>query len=171
MRRIIVALLSIVSLSAGLARADTVSVSKLALMTFDADGQINAPVAKVWASLTDADKAMSWCPLWKGATNPQPLTQVGNTMTFVDAWNNAGKSVVIFVDPGKELRVAHVPDNGSYVCQVKMVLTPVAGGTRIHVTEQYSDALDVPTDKDTAATTRKEIGAYVAALKAMSEKK
>ncbi|HEX5131119.1 MAG TPA: SRPBCC domain-containing protein [Candidatus Krumholzibacteria bacterium] len=152
-------------------QAETVAVSRMSLMTFETDATINAPAAKVWTSLTDADKAMSWCPLWKSAKDPQPLTKVGNTITFVDDWQNVGKSVVIFVDPNKELRLAHVPDDGSYVCQLRVVLTPAEGGTRVHVTEQYSDALDAPTDKDTAAKTQAEIAGYVAALKAAAEKK
>ncbi len=150
--------------------ADDVAVSKMALMTFEGAAQINAPAAKVWTALTDKDKAMSWCPMWKNAKSPQPLTKVGNTMEFVDDWKNAGKSVVIYVDAGKELRIAHVPDNGSYMCQAKIVLTPDGNTTHVKVTEQYSDAFDAPTDKDTAAMTQKEIAAMLAALKGAAEK-
>ncbi|HEU4363929.1 MAG TPA: SRPBCC domain-containing protein [Candidatus Krumholzibacteria bacterium] len=171
MRRLFVFAFVLVSFAAGLARAQDVSVSKLALMNFDGNVVIDAPATAVWSALTDADKAMSWCPLWKSAKNPQALTKVGNSIAFVDQWNNAGKSVVILADAGRELRLAHVPDDGSYVCQVKIVLAPSGSGTKVSVTEQYSDALDAPTDKDTALTMQKEIGSYLTALKSLAEKK
>lgn len=151
------------------ARAGDVQVSKLALMTFDAEARIAAPAAGVWSALTDADKAVSWCPLWKNAENAQALTELGASIDFLDEWENPGRSVVVFVDAGRELRIAHVPNDGSYVCQVKITLTPAGEATDVHVTEQYSDALDAPADKDTAAMVQKEVGAYLANLKNVAE--
>ncbi len=170
-RSIFVALFVWAMVGSVVARAGDVQVSKMALMTFSGEVQIAATPADVWAALTDKDKAVSWCPMWKDASNRQPLAQVGNSMDFVDEWKNPGKSVVIFVDEGKELRLAHVPNDGSYVCQLKIVLTPEGNATRVAATEQYSDALDAPTDKDTAAMMKTEMASYLAGLKAVAEKK
>jgi hypothetical protein len=94
---------------------------------------------------------------------------VGQSINFVDEWSNAGKSVVLFVDKYKELRVAHTPNDGSYVCQVKFKLEPKGTGTVVTVVDQYSDDLSVPLDKDTAAKVKEGTTKYMAALKAAVE--
>jgi uncharacterized protein YndB with AHSA1/START domain len=171
MRSVLVAagaLVTIAGLSTG-AWAQSAKMSKMALMTCEAQIEIKATPAQVWKALTDADKVQSWCPLWKAAAQVKPLTSVGQTIAFKDDWGNVGKSVVIFVDAGKELRVAHVPDNGSYLCQTRFVIAPGAQGTVVHVTEQYSDAMDVPTDADTATQTQKSMEDTLASLKKIAE--
>jgi uncharacterized protein YndB with AHSA1/START domain len=173
MRRIMV-LLILVCLAAGVTVvvADDVTVSKMALMTFNGATEIAAPPAKVWSALTDADKVQSWCPMWtQPPMGAKSLASMGATVAFKDEYGNTGKSVVIYVDPTKELRLAHVPDNGSYVCQVKFILEGKGGATVVKVTEQYSDAMDVPTDRDTALTTKNEIAKSLSDLKVMAEKK
>lgn len=155
---------------AGTSDAQDLAVSKMALMTFEGDMMVQAPPAAVWSALTDADKVQSWCPLWKDAKMTKSLTAVGQTLDFMDDYGNAGKSVVIYLDPGKELRLAHVPDNGSYVCQAVIRLTPDGTGTKVHFSEQYSDAPDAPLDKDTAAQSKVEMEGYLKAFKDLAEK-
>lgn len=157
----LIGLLAVLSVSAW---AESSSVSKMALVTIEANAEATASPAAVWTALTEPDKAQSWCPYWKDAQNAMPLTSVGATIGYKDEYGNAGQSVVLYADAGKELRLAHVPSDGSYVCQVKIQLTPKGSGTAIHVTEQYSDALDVPLDKDTAAASKKSIDEYLGAL-------
>jgi len=154
---------------AAAAAAQDVAVSKMAFMTFKGDVMIQAAPAAVWSALTDADKAQSWCPLWKDAKTTTPLTRVGATIGFANEFGDVGKSVVLYVDPERELRIAHVPDNGSYACQTSMVLTPKEGWTLVHVTEQYSDAMDAPLDAGAAADTKAEIEGTMKALKDLAE--
>ena len=161
---------ALVVLAASLAHAGEIAVSKQALMTFEGAVRIAAPPAKVWQAMTDADKAVSWCPLWKNAESAEALTRLGASVDFLDQWENPGRSVVVFVDAERELRLAHVPNDGSYVCQVKLQLTPAGEATDVHVTEQYSDALDAPVDKDTAAEMKKEIAGYLEDLRLLAEK-
>jgi len=158
---VLVVLVAAMSMSAS---AGSSTVSKMALVTIEASADASASPAAVWTALTDPDKAQSWCPYWKDAQNAMPLSSVGATISYEDEYGNAGQSVVLYADAGKELRLAHVPSDGSYMCQVKIQLTPKGSGTTIHVTEQYSDALDVPLDKDTAAASKKSIDTYLAAL-------
>ncbi len=89
--------------------------------------EVKAPPAQAWSALTEINKLKSWYPGWKGATEVKPLAAVGQTVSFVDEWNNAGKSVVLFIEKNKELRVAHMPNDGSYVCQVKFKVEPKGG--------------------------------------------
>jgi hypothetical protein len=91
-------------------------------------------------------------------------------LDYVDEWNNAGKTVVIYLAKNRELRLAHVPNDGSYVCQLKIKLEAKGAATLVTFVEQYSDALDVPTDKDTALTAKNGMMKYLAALKAVAEK-
>jgi uncharacterized protein YndB with AHSA1/START domain len=152
--------------------ADNVSVSKMALMNVDGSIDIAASPAKVWAALTDADKVQSWCPIWtQPPTGGKSLATVGNTVMFKDEYGNTGKSVVLYVDAMKELRIAHVPDNGSYVCQAKFILEGKGNATTVTVKEQYSDDMNVPVDRDTALKTKNGIAKSLADLKAMAEKK
>lgn len=153
------------------ASAQTVTVSKMALMTFTGTMEVKAAPAQVWATLTDGARVQSWYPGWKGATGVKSLATIGASITYKDEWGNPGKSVVLYAMKDKELRFAHVPDDGSYVCQVKFQLEAKGAGTMVTVSDQYSDNLDVPLDKDTAAVAKASMMKYLTALKAAAEKK
>lgn len=142
-----------------------IQISKMALVTFEGNVDLEASASQVWQALTAPDKVQSWCPYWKSAKASEPLDAVGRTITYMDSWGNGGKSVVLYAEKNKELRIAHVPNDGSYVCQAKFQLQPKGAMTTVFVTEQYSDALDVPTDRDTAAKSKDEILGYMTALK------
>lgn len=151
--------------------SQNVAVSKMALMTFTGSIEMKAAPAQVWAALTEIDKMKAWYPGWKNAAaTTKPLTTVGHMLDYVDEWNNAGKSVVVYLAKNQELRFAHVPNDGSYVCQLKIKLEAKGAATLVTFVEQYSDALDVPTDKDTALTAKNGMMKYLAALKAVAEK-
>jgi len=166
---LLVVLTAAAELAAGFAAAGPATVSKTALITIEASIEIAAPAGKVWTVLTDAEKAAGWCPYWTGGTGKDALASVGRTVAFHDEYGNSGRSVVLYADPARELRVAHVPDNGSYLCETKFTLTPKGSSTRLRMIEQYSDQLDVPVDRDTAASTSQSIGTQLQALKQLAE--
>lgn len=156
----------------GTQAAPTVNTSKMALVTLETAVEMDAPPTRVWEKLVDASKAPSWCPLWREPTAPSgSLDQVGNTLAYRDKYGNTGRSVVVFAAPKKELRIAHVPDNGSYLCQITLRLESTGAKTRLVAREQYSDQLDVPIDRDTAASSLEDLVATVAALKKVVESK
>lgn len=151
--------------------SQNVTVSKMALLTFTGSAEVKAAPAQVWTALTEIDKMKAWYPGWKNvAATARPLAAVGQMLDYVDEWNNAGKTVVLFLAKNQELRIAHVPNDGSYVCQLKFKLEPKGVSTLVTVVDQYSDALDVPTDKDTALLAKNGMMKYLAALKAVAEK-
>jgi uncharacterized protein YndB with AHSA1/START domain len=164
-------LASLLFMSVPFALGQTVTVSKMALMTFTGTMEVKAAPAHVWAALTDGPKAQSWYPGWAGATGVKSLAMLGASIGFKDEWGNPGKSIVLYALKDKELRLAHMPDDGSYVCQVKFKLEPKGAGTMVTATEQYSDNLDVPLDRDTAATAKASMMKYLTALKTAAEKK
>jgi uncharacterized protein YndB with AHSA1/START domain len=145
-------------------------ISKLALVRIEVSSRIEAPASRVWSVLTGAKTAPSWCPLWTDPPlTPGPLDVVGRSIRFRDEFGNEGLSVVIRAAAPKELGIAHVPDNGSYLCQTTISLTAQGRRTSLRVIEQYSDQLDVPVDRDTATGTRDGIRRYVAELKRLAE--
>jgi len=147
-------------------------ISKMALVGIDVTTEVDAPAARVWSILTDPAQAPSWCPLWSSpGSTAERLDEVGSTIHYRDEYGNEGRSVILYVEAPRELRIAHVPDNGSYVCQASIKLVANGRKTTLAVTEQYSDQLDVPIDRDTATSTRDTIEKYVAALKSLAESK
>lgn len=151
--------------------SQNVTVAKMALMTFTGSVEIKAAPAQVWAALTEINKMKAWYPGWKNvAATAKPISSVGQTLDYVDEWNNAGKTVVIYLAQNQELRLAHTPNDGSYVCQLKFKLEPKGAATLVTAVDQYSDALDVPVDKDTALLAKNGMMKYLAALKAVAEK-
>jgi uncharacterized protein YndB with AHSA1/START domain len=153
-----------------LLNAREIGASKMALVTLQGEMEIDASQSKVWSALTDAETAQSWCPYWQESRSSEPMNAVGQSMAYKDSWGNGGKSVVIYAEEAKELRIAHVPNDGSYVCQVKFTLEGNGSGTMVSVTEQYSDNLDVPLERDTAKLVSHEIERYMTALKVLAER-
>lgn len=172
MRRCILLTLSVLCAMAIVpALSQNVAVSKMALMTFTGSIEVKAAPAQVWAALTEIDKMKAWYPGWKNAAaTTKPLTAAGQMLDYVDEWNNAGKTVVIYLAKNQELRLAHTPNDGSYVCQLKFKLEPKGAATLVTAVDQYSDALEVPTDKDTALIAKNGMLKYLAGLKAVAEK-
>ena len=55
-------------------------------------------------------------------------------------WNESGRFVVTYAEPGKELRMSFEPDNGSYVCRDRWKLSPAGKGTKITYTQTYTES-------------------------------
>ena len=126
---------------------------------------VAAPPTAVWAALTTGKSLVTWCPVWKNAANAKVnLTKVGDTLEFLDEWGNGGRSVVTFVNADRELRVAHEPTDGSYLCQARLLLTPMGSGTQVTYVEQYTDESSEADRKATAAKTETAMKATLAGL-------
>jgi uncharacterized protein YndB with AHSA1/START domain len=133
---------------------------------------VAAPPAAVWAYLTQGKNLVTWCPEWKAPSNTKvSIAKVGDVLDYSDEWGNNGRSIVTYLVKDKELRVAHEPNKGDYMCQAKLVLTPAAKGTTVHFWEQYTDE---SVAKDLEATAQKmdvEILGALTALKKGIERK
>lgn len=117
------------------AKSELVTVVRLS------DGvEVAAPPATVWKAITTGKSLVNWCPDWKSDANAKVnLTKVGDTLDYTDGWGNGGHSVVTYIDPDHEIRVADEPSNGSYMCQTRIILEPAAGGTAVTYVQQYTD--------------------------------
>lgn len=146
--------------------------SETPLVRIELTSTINAKPDAVWKWLVKGKNLVTWCPVWKSEANTKvDLSKVGDTLDFTDQWGNGGRSIVTFLIEKKELRVAHEPADGSYLCQSRVVLTPSGSGTNLKWVEQYSDA-SIAADKAATATKMEtDIAANLVALKAAIEKK
>jgi len=145
---------------------------QVAFVKIHASTHVAAAPAAVWAHVTQGRNLVTWCPEWKSPGNARvTIARVGDVLDYTDAFGNGGRSIVTFVAPNRELRVAHEPAKGDYVCQGKIVLTPAAGGTTVDFWDSYSDA-SPPADLDaTKGKMEAEAAASMAALKKQVERK
>lgn len=136
-----------------------------------AETSIAAPPAAVWKHLTEGRSLVTWCPLWKKEANAKvTLARVGDSLDYTDQWGNGGRSVVTFLSAGAELRIAHEPQDGSYLCQSKLTLAPEGGGTRVRWVEQYTDE-SADADRDaTAGKMAVDMESTLKALKTAAER-
>lgn len=133
---------------------------------------IAAPPAAVWEYLTTGGNFATWCPEWKAPANAKiHLTRVGDVVNYSDAWGNGGRSIVTYFDRNHELRIAHEPNKGDYMCQAKLVLAPLSNGTVVQFWEQYTDESSPADLEATATKMQNEFVANLAALKNGIEKK
>jgi hypothetical protein len=165
-------------LSAPIALAITLALAAPAFATHEqvpvvrvhAEAEILAKPSTVWSHLTTGRNLVTWCPEWKSNKNENVLIQrVGDVLTYTDAWGNGGRSVVTYLAKHKELRVAHEPAKGDYMCQGKMVLTPTEKGTRVVMWDAYTDESTPDELAATADKMEKELAASLAALKKQCE--
>jgi len=148
---------------AGPASAEHKEVPVVRLMATEV---VAAPADAVWAHLTTGKNVVTWCPYWKSDTNAAVnLTKVGDVLEYADDWGNKGRSVVTHLVKEKELRVAHEPNDGSYMCQARLVLEPADKGTRVRYLEQYTDESEPKDREATAGKMEAEMKAALAALK------
>ena len=120
------------------AAADT---KQIPMVVIHSETQIAAKPAAVWTYITTGKNFATWCPEWKSPKNAKiVLSRVGESVDFQDQWGNGGRSVVTYAVGSRELRVAHEPMKGDYVCQAKFVLTASGNGTHLDFWDQYSDA-------------------------------
>ncbi len=137
----------------------------------EAERDVAAPPAAVWAQLTVGRNLVTWCPVWKSAANAtRRLARVGDVLDYTDAWGHGGRSVVTFLEANKELRVAHEPNDGSYLCQARVMLTPAPRGTHVRYVEQYTDESPPKDLEATAAKTTAKMNAALAALEKGAER-
>ena len=110
------------------------------MMRLTASTEIAAPPAAVWAVVTTGRNLVTWCPVWKSVKNGAVnLTRVGDVLEYTDEWGHGGRSIVTYLVKDRELRVAHEPDDGSYVCQARFSIARSGKGSNVTWLEQYTD--------------------------------
>jgi uncharacterized protein YndB with AHSA1/START domain len=167
MNRLVALLVSSSLIIAGSAAGE---MSEISTVRLSAEIQTDASPDVVWKALTTGSSLVTWCPYWTSPANGEAqLDAVGDVLVFTDEWGNGGQSVVTFLDPGRELRVAHEPTDGSYMCQAKLMLTPGEHGTAITYIEQYTDESSAEDREATAQSMQAQMVETLKALKKNAE--
>ena len=146
------------------------NVKQVPVVRIHAQTTVAATPAAVWRELTSGKSLVTWCPVWKSPGNAKMnLSKVGDVLDYTDEWGHGGRSIVTYLIRDKELRIAHEPNDGSYLCQAKINLSPSGAGTAVHYTEQYTDE-SAPQDLEaTAQKMQAEMDRTLAALKKAAE--
>lgn len=128
-------------------------VQQVPVVRLTADAEVAASAEQVWGYMTSGKNLVTWCPYWKSPDNAKiDIGSVGDVMDFTDDWGNGGRSIVTFLDAPRELRVAHEPNDGSYMCQARFTLEATEAGTKVRYVEQYTDESAPKELESTAAT-------------------
>ncbi len=152
--------------------ASSAEMKQVPTVRLHAQAVVNAPAATIWAHMTRGKNLITWCPMWKSAKNAAVnLAKIGDVLDYSDQWGNGGRSVVTYLVGNKEIRVAHEPTSGSYMCQSRLVLEPQGKGTLVHYWEQYTDESGPTALQATATKMQSEMDRTLADLKRQVERK
>jgi len=144
---------------------------EIPMVRVHAQTTVTASPAAVWSEMTQGKNLVTWCPIWKNPSNAKvAIAKVGDVLDFTDEWGHGGRSVVTYLARDRELRIAHEPNDGSYVCQAKMVLTPKGNTTVVDYWEQYSDESAAPNRAATMSKMESEVNRTLANMKSAVEK-
>ena len=169
-RRPSIPLMILVTSLAVVATTASAEHKQVPVMRVHAEVEVMAPPAVVWSHLTGGKNLVTWCPQWKSPKNAAVnLTRVGDVLDYTDEWGNGGRSIVTYMVRDRELRVAHEPTKGDYMCQGKFMLTPTASGTVVHLWDQYTDESSPADMAATAGKMETELAQTLAALKKSCE--
>jgi len=144
---------------------------EIPMVRIHAQTSVAAAPPAVWSALTQGKTLVTWCPVWKNPANAKvSIAKVGDVLDYTDEWGHGGRSVVTYLARDRELRIAHEPNDGSYVCQAKVVLTPKGNTTVVDYWEQYSDESAANARSATMSKMDVEITRTLASMKSAAEK-
>jgi hypothetical protein len=157
--------LALASLLFAAAASAATTHTALSGQRFAGDVVVNAPPDKVWTALVEGGALAKL--LGFEAKAPAQLAKVGDSAGVVLV--DPGTLVVSLAKPGAELRLYFEPDNGTYICQDRIVLTADGKGTKVSYEARYTESgAQKPEDLKAQA---KKIDDGLAALKAAVEAK
>ena len=147
---------------------DVQTVKQTALISITAHLDLKAGPAKVWSVLANVESFGALTgfkpdPAGKGHS----FSRLGDSVA-ASIWGDKGYLIVTTFNPGRELRVTWEAENGSYLCEKRIVLAGSGTGTSMDYMDRYSD--DQPNAAETAQKVREETVASVAAFRALVEK-
>lgn len=167
MRRSAFSLASVGLLLISTSLAAQVTNKKLTGQDFTGAITINASPQAVWAVLTDLQKFSGIRGIeYNGAA--KKMEKVGDNAP-VKFGGDSGVWILVYAKPAAELRYAWEPDNGSYLCQERWLLTPAGKSTKVAYEDRYTES-----GAQTAAAIAAQITSYnqaLAKLKAICEAK
>ena len=105
---------------------------------FTGEVLVNASPEKVWSVLTNSE-LLSETLDYQFISGKKRVQSVGDAAR-VKVWGDGCTYLLTYVDLNKELRLSLEPDNGSYICRCRWILTPAGKGTKVQVIEEYTES-------------------------------
>lgn len=125
-----------------------VNNTKLTGQSFKGEVIVDASPQAVWSALTDVQQ-LSDIENFEYQGSSKKLTKVGDSVTM-EVFGDKGTLVLTYAEPNEELRYTWEPDNASYLCQERWLLSPSTKGTKIIFEDRYTES-GPQTDEDIAA--------------------
>jgi uncharacterized protein YndB with AHSA1/START domain len=99
---------------------------------------VQAAPEKVWEILTNTGQLTDILG-YEFVKGTRKFETVGD-YAQVKVWGDAGNFLLVRADQAKELRFSLDPENGSYICSCRWVLTPSGNGTTVRYEERYTES-------------------------------
>lgn len=135
--------------------------------SFSGEVTINASPDEVWQVLTDANQLTEICG-YEYVGGAKTFSKVGDEAQ-VKVWDDAGSFMLTRVTDKTELRFNFDPENGSYLCNCRWVLSKAKDGTKVWFEERYTES--GPQTKEALESQVKELNEGLMKLKQEAEKK
>ena len=133
---------------------------------FEGEVVVNAPPEKVWSVLTNLEQFCGFMDFQFLSGNRQ-VAVIGDSARM-KVWGDQCTYLVTYAEAGRELRLALEPDNASYICQKRWVLSPEGETTRVRLIDRYSESAEQSEESLKAQVKGWE--RHLAGLREMAEK-
>ncbi|NIW96816.1 MAG: hypothetical protein GWN13_00925 [Phycisphaerae bacterium] len=138
---------------------------KLTGQSFRAEITVAAATGDIWAILTDLHK-ISKVMGYDFQGTPVKFTRPGDNAKMT-IWGDTGTYILIYHKPGSELQFMWEPDNATYICQQRWLISEAGKNTKVVFEERYTES-----GPQSEADIKAQVDAYNQALarfKAMCE--
>ncbi|RMH98500.1 MAG: hypothetical protein D6681_11810 [Calditrichaeota bacterium] len=110
----------------------------LTAQSFTGEIVIQASPTQVWKILTDATRLTEVLG-YKYLQGAKKFARVGDRAA-VQVWGDDAGFMVVRAEPTKELRFNLDPENGSYICNCRWVLSGAGKATTVKFEERYTES-------------------------------
>ncbi|MEK6224123.1 MAG: SRPBCC domain-containing protein [Thermodesulfobacteriales bacterium] len=142
-----------------------VTNKQMSAQVFEGEVIVNAPAEKVWAVLTNLEQFAGFMGFqWQSGN--KTVSKVGDTARM-KVWSDNATYFLTYADPNKELRLALEPDNASYICQKRWILTPQGDKTKVQLIDIYTESS--PQSEESINSQIEGWNGHLAKLKEMAE--
>jgi uncharacterized protein YndB with AHSA1/START domain len=142
-----------------------VTNKQISAQVFEGEVIVDAPPAKVWAVLTNLEQFTGFMGFeWQSGN--KAISKVGDTARM-KVWSDNTTYFLTYAEPNKELRLALEPDNASYICQKRWILTPEGDKTKVQLIDIYTESS--PQSEESINSQIEGWNGHLAKLKEMAE--
>ena len=135
--------------------------------SFSGEITIDAAPDRVWEVLTDVSQ-LTEIMGYEYVGEAKKFSKVGDEAQ-VKVWGDAGSFTLIRANLSKELRFNLDPENGSYICNCRWILSTSGQGTKVWFEERYTES--GPQTKEDLEAQVKDFNEMFKKLKIKAEKK